>query len=204
MIKPFVATQKLLVIAAALMLGACSSYFSSDVSTFHTIGSPIRGTAAIVPMDSSKQESLEFRQYGAAIGYQLKQYGFSESGDNQPDYIVGFDVRISDGREKIYNRPASYAGYYNRTRYYWGHWGVYDPFYDPFQNELVAKTVYHAELFVEIKTPDGEVVYEGRSETDARENSLPNVVPLLAETLFKEFPGPNGVTRKVSIDLSEE
>lgn len=192
------------VIAFVLTLAACGRHFSSDVSTFHSISSPISGTAAIVPMNSDKQDSIEFRQYAAAVGYQLKQYGFTEAGDNKPEYIVGFDVVIGDGREKIVNRPGFQSNYYWRNNYYWGHWGMYDPFHDSFRNELYARTVYHAELIVEIRKPNGDVVYEGRAETDARENSLPEIVPLLAETLFKNFPGPNGATERVVLDLSED
>jgi len=195
-------------VAALLSLAACTQAFRSDVSTFHTIGAATGGTVAIIPMNPDRKDSLEFKQYAALIGQSLRQYGFRPSGDSKPDMVVGFDVKMNDGREKLLNRPSSY-GAFDSWGYYGGHWGGYWGGYGPYSydsgwhNELVARTVYHTELSVEIHTKGGEKIFEGRAETDARKNDLPGVMPLLTQSLFQDFPGPSGVTRRVKIELED-
>ena len=41
----------------------------------------------------------------------------------------------------------------------------------------------------EVRTKDGEKLFEGRAETETRKKDLPTTLPLLAEALFADFPG---------------
>jgi hypothetical protein len=205
MTKTLTTAKHLLVAVAVLTLGACSNTFRSDVATFHTLPVPKGEKVSILPMDHTKRDSIEFQQYAAILGNHLRLEGYNQAGDSKPDLIVGFDVTIDDGREKLENRPRLNDPYHVYWRHYWYHgyfWGPYDPF-NRYNNEIVARTVYHATLKMEVRTPDGEVLFEGRAETDTRKRAVPEVVPLLAEALFESFPGPSGVTRHVKIDLDQ-
>ncbi len=198
--------KRLILISAVLILAACSKTFYSDVTSFHTVPVPTSGKVSIVPIDESKLDSIEFQQYAAILAGNLQTAGYSQAGEGKPDLIVGFDVTINDGREKIGTRPGFRSAAYWDHYWSWGrYWGPAYPFdrYD-FHSELVASTVYFTTLSIEIRKPDGEKLYEARAEAEVRSRALPEVVPLLAEALFKNFPGTNGKTTRIKIDLNTE
>ncbi|MFC4346603.1 DUF4136 domain-containing protein [Kordiimonas lipolytica] len=191
--------------AMALAVAACTNTFRSDVATFHELPAPSGEKVSILPMDEAKQDSLEFRQYAAILGNHLRLEGYEQAGNGKPDLIVGFDVMINDGREKLDTRMG-FSGprpFYWRSYWHYGYfWDPYDPFYRH-NTEVVARTVYTATLVMEVRKPDGTLLFEGRAETETRTKAVPEVVPLLAEALFVEFPGPSGVTRHIRVDLDD-
>ncbi len=197
--------QKLLLLTCAVALGACTHSFRTNVATFHEMGVPGGEKVVLTPMNPEKHDSLEYRQYAGALASHLKSYGYLEAGKNQPELIVGFDVTINEGREKLRNRPNPFPHPYWDVRWprgsYWGSF-VYDPFYSH-DTVVVAGTYYTATLSIELRKPDGQLIFEGRAETETRSKALPEIVPLLAEALFQNFPGENGVTRKVVITPPE-
>ncbi|WP_417449062.1 DUF4136 domain-containing protein [Kordiimonas sp.] len=199
-------TFKTVVLAAALItLSACSNTFRSDVATFHQLPAPKGERLMIVPMNEERKDSLEFQQYAAILANHLRNEGYKATGENDPDLIVGFDVQISDGREKVTTTPGARSDYYWRSYWYWGRfWHPVYPMGRGFDDRLVTRTVYTATLWLEIRKPNGDLVFEGRAETETRNRAVPEVVPYLAEALFENFPGPSGVTRHVTLDLSEE
>ena len=198
--------QKFTLLMCVVALSACNSAFRSNVATFHEMGAPGGEKVVLTPMNPDKFDSLEFRQYAAALAGHMKSYGYQEAGDSNPELIVGFDVTINDGREKLRNRPAAGMHPYWDVRWaragFWGSPFFYDPFYDRNQ-VVVAGTFYTVTLSMELRKPDGELVFEGRAETETRKKALPEIVPYLAEALFQNFPGESGVTRKVIITPPE-
>lgn len=196
---------RLLLIGSLLTLAACTTAIRSNVATFHDMTVPGGERVMITPMLPEKSDSLEFQQYAGVLAGHLQRYGYKQPGDADPELIAGFDVTINDGREKLENRLSPYPhrywahGYWVAGRY----WRPIHPvFYDPFHEdtEIVARTVYTATLTFELRTPDGEKVFEGRAETETRRKDLPQILPYLAAALFESFPGENGVTRRVSIE----
>lgn len=204
-----ISLRPILLGAVALMVAACSNSFRSDVATFHTLPPSKGERVSIIPMNEEKRDSLEFRQYAAILGNHLRHEGYQAAGEGKPDLIIGFDVFINDGREKLSTRPKLDGPGFGGSlywRHYWYHgyfWGPYDPFRHD-RTEVVARTVYNATLMMEVRRPDGELLFEGRAETETRNKAVPEVVPLLAEALFAEFPGESGVTRRIKIDLDDD
>lgn len=200
----------------ALALGACASSFRSDVTSFH-VATPATGAKVVlVPIDESRQDSLEYRQYASSIQGVLEQNGFVGAREDEPDYIIGFGIEVSDGREKI--RSFGGAGFggniWWQRGYAWGGW--WDPFFPGAGfgpgfgggfgpgfagGGVTSRTVYLAQLHVEIRERDGTMIFEANVESETRSRRLTELVPLLAEALFEDFPGANGVTRRVKIDL---
>jgi len=190
-----------LVGAMAVGLAACGAHFKGEVATFHALPSEGLGgkRVSLVPAKEEYAKSLEYAHYAGVISRELVRGGFADAGTGEADLMVAFDVKISDGREKFYNRPAVNAGVGFGPGFGWGWgggfgWGFGGGFQ---QNELRARTVYHVELSVQMRTPDGNPVWEGRVESDVRGNSLPDNVPLMARAIFKEFPGKSGTSRLI-------
>ena len=193
-----------LVALTALALTACASSFRSNVTSFHVSTPPAGAKVFLVPIDEARQDSLEYRQYASSIQAVLEQNGFTGARDSEPDYIIGFDVAVSDGREKIRSYPRSgFAGgaYWHRGYAWGGWWSPYYGYGPGTGDELSVRTVYRAELRLEIREPDGTMIFEGIAESETRSRSLPELVPLLAEALFEDFPGANGLMRTVRLDM---
>jgi hypothetical protein len=192
-------------IATVFLVGACSTVYRGNVSTFHEMTTPGGERVMITPMLADKTDSLEFKQYANVLAGHLATRGYQEPGEGEPELIAGFDVVITDGREKLATRPNPHPfwgrGYWSYG-YFWS--PVYAPFRGPFDDDqLVARTVYTATLRLELRKPDGEMVYEGRAELETRRKDLPAIMPYLAEALFERFPGENGKTQKVRIEVEK-
>ncbi len=199
--------NKVILALGLFALAACSNSIRSSVATFHELTSPGGERVRITPMLADKVESLEFQQYASVLASHLAAYGYKEPGKQEPELIAGFDVTITEGREKFENRLSPYVGldwhHGYGGAYYGQYWGApYGAGYGGFfgGNELYARTVYTARLVFELRTPDGKTVFEGRSEIETRRKDLPAIMPYLAEALFKDFPGENGVTRRIKLE----
>jgi len=205
------------IVVIALALSACANTFRSNVTSFHTITPAAGAKVILVPIDETRQDSLEYRQYASSIQGVLERSGFVGARSDKPDYVIGFDVTINDGREKIRAFPGGGFGAGNRfwhNGYAWGGWwnphyafggGFGNGFGGGFGgNNITARTVYLAELRLEIRQPDGTMIFEATAETESRTRSLPELVPLLAAALFEEFPGENGKMRRVKLELDQK
>lgn len=191
-----------LFVSALLLLTACNSVYRGNISTFHEMTVPGGEKVMITPMRTEKTDSLEFRRYADILAGHMQSIGYSQPGEGEPELIAGFDVTINDGREKLINR-LDINPYWQRS--YWAYGRFWNPFFSPYNNrwrdnEIVARTVYVATLTFELRKPDGEMVYEGRVELETRSKDLPTMLPYLADALFKNFPGENGVTQRISIE----
>lgn len=190
----------------ALSLSACLTSFRSDVTSFHKLPAGKGEKVSIVPIDPKKVKSLEFAAYAAHVGKELSKLGYVPSEDAKPDLIVGLDYSINDGREKIIVTSGLSSNHYWNSWSGFGFWHRYDPFYNRnFDDDrLRAKTVYKSMLNLEIRQTDGKKLYEGRAESEGRENSMPVVVPKLVKAIFVNFPGKSGTTTKVVIKPEEK
>lgn len=167
-------------------------------------------------MNPERRDSIEYAQYAALIVSELERIGYrpvEPESSVKPDLLVGFDIVQSEGREQIISRPTANVGWFGAGPY-WG-WA---PFYRPwgglgawgggfgggFGNELDARTIYPTTLFVEIRKSDGDLGFEGRAVTDARNRALDNTIPLLARSLFTGYPGPEGGSRHVRLTLDDD
>lgn len=212
--------SRILLAVTLFALGACSTTFRSDVSTFHD-GAPQAGqTFAITPMNPAKHDSIEYAQYAAAIVMELERKGFTPSLDGaDADLLVGFDMVQSEGREQVYTRPAPHPysvwndgyGYWGWRAFYRGpRFGLYNNFNYPFggygfADEVRTRTVYPTTLFVEMREQDaGKLLFEGRAITEAKSRDTSRTLPLLAQSLFADYPGPSGGTRQVRLILDKD
>lgn len=195
-------TIKLFTLAlTAIAITACTPSFRSNVTSFHEVPLTAGKTIAIIPMDEEMHGSIEFANYAALVGAALESRGYLQAGDKEPELIVGMSYTVNDGREKIRQAGISF-NYWNHIGPY-GSWAAYDPHMSGL-NRLSLNTVYKIELKFEIRTPDGETLYETRADTETRDGRLTVIVPQLVEAIFSDFPGANGETRRVVLKREKE
>lgn len=196
----------LIVMASALFLAGCAGSFRSDVSSFHRLQQPSGESVKIVAKDPGKKGSIEFAQYATLVGEELWKLGYRPvSASQAPDLIVRIDYGIDDTRTAVrsYGYDYGYGGYGHG---HFGHYGPYGPYgygYPGGRSDIRSYPVYTRRLEMEIagaKAPDANL-FESKVISEGRSNRLHEVMPLMVQSMFSEFPGPSGVTREVKIDL---
>lgn len=200
----------IIALTSVLLVAGCTSKFRSDVASFHRLQAPSGESVQIVAKDPSKRGSIEFSQYASIVGEELWKLGYRPVGvDQQPDLIVRVDYRVGEARAQI----RSYGGYggYGYGHYGYGHFGSHFGHYGPYgygypgYSDIRSYTIYDRVLEMEIaKSQNPDInIFESRVISEGRSNRLTEVMPLLVQSMFQEFPGPSGVTRQVSIELDK-
>lgn len=212
-------------------LGACSSTFKSNVSRFHELPKPNGETVSIVPANPEWSVSLEFASYANIVGNYLSQQGYRPAGDGEPDLIVELGYGVDDGKVMIRSYPSAfsygfgYGGYgfgYGGYGYGFGYGGyghgfggyggyLFDPYWGGYggfggYNDIRSYVNYTRRLSMVIRPNNKEAknLFEGTVESRGRSNDLPKLMPLMVQAMFTNFPGENGVTDKVVIDLDKK
>lgn len=187
------------VVALGILISACSTSIRSNVARFHKLPPPSGESFLIVPMDEANKAGIEFSQYAGLVRARLSDLGYHPVTEGAPDLVVKMDFSISDGDERVRTRPGPSYGYF--AFHHFHHPGGYWPGYGLYERDIYSVTVYSRKLAVDIIRADGEALFEGRAISIGRNNSLPDVMPFLVQSLFTEFPGESGATITVNIDV---
>ena len=189
---------KPLLMGSALALAGCASSIPPvEVTRFH-LGTPIDiGTVAV---ETPIMDSLEQQTYATAVSGELARLGYPSAAMSSAAYIINVNVR-RDTREALAARNGSgvSVGIGGGTGGYRGGGvglGLGFTFGGKKRDTVIT------ELSVQIKRRiGGDVVWEGRAQTEAKENA-PAAQPglaaqKLASALFQDFPGVSGRTIQV-------
>lgn len=199
--------------AAALLLGACASpqLIRSDVTAFNDWAATASGAKTFrLERTPEQADSLEHKVYEDLVRDQLLGFGFSE--DPKGRFSVALAYSISAREVKVrqtdwVDEPMMpWYGPIGRTasgRIVYG-WG-YDPFWPwasrPYTRET-TRQVWRRELRLDIREPaTGRKVYEGTAVSEGSTGQLNPIMPYLVRALFSDFPGGNGVTRRVELPI---
>ena len=180
-----------------LLLGACQERIFADVTRYYTLPPPpYSQTFAILPEDFQVGD-LQLQAVGAHVTAALQAYGFrlAEPGGPPPDYMVYMHYGPAGARTQIVDfGTPSFGGPYGRRPYYYPDYRSY--------------TLYA--YFLDVGMLDGPAwrrgekqnAFQGRAiaETGVREFNL--VMPYLVQALFKDFPGANGQTVRVTVPVN--
>lgn len=201
----------LVVPAMLLMLSACATGFSAQVSRFQAMPAPQGQSFAIKPANPKNEGSLEFAHYADMVRQHLIAQGYAKStAVSAASLIVSIDYGVDNGRTQIETIPHFGFGFgygpFGPRYPHFGYYGRYrSPFYfgweDPFWDEEIdSYTVYTSYLDMDIKrASDGQSLFEGTAKARSRTDKLQALVPNLIEALFTGFPGNSGETVKITI-----
>jgi hypothetical protein len=205
--------RSILSLLMVLCLSACAStrVIHSDVTTFNRWSLVEAGTKTLKFVPTPEQAaSLEYKMYEDLVRDRLLGLGFTEAADAQ--LAVELDYGLSSRDVLVretdwYNEPR--MGWYGpigrmpsgRPLYGWG----YDPFWPwaakPITRESTQR-VWRRELRIDMHiAATGTKVYEGAAVSEGSTDQLNPIMPYLVEALFSDFPGGNGVTRRVDVPI---
>lgn len=216
--------KKLLALAAPLAmmggLNACATGLPTQVSRFQAMPAPQGQSFVVVPAEGEKG-GLEFSQYANLVSRHLSGLGYQEAGSREAaSFVVELDYGVDEGRQRVVSRPdpfpPSYGygyGYGGRRPFYsrYGYFGRHrSPFYygwdDPFfygggfgRDRIETYTVYTSDLELDIRSRDGQPLFEGRAQARSTTDDLTALVPNLIEAMFTDFPGRSGETVRITV-----
>lgn len=188
---------KPLALGAMLALGGCAASLPPvEVTRFH-LNQPIAPGTVAIDSPGSFNTSLEFQTYAGAVGGEFRRLGFGPGEIGSSDYVASINV-IRDTRAALVGRSPFSVGVGGGTGGYRSGVGVGLGF--SFGGK--PKDTVITQLAVQLKKrAGGDVVWEGRAETEAKENApaaQPGIAAgKLAEALFRDFPGQSGHTISV-------
>ncbi len=182
--------------ALLLLAGGCATAIAPvDVTRFHGDAVARQGSVAIVPTHVADADSLEFRTTANAVSAALARTGFTvnERGPGELEAVVGIERQAYLPGERR-GSPVS-VGVGGSTGSYGSGLGLGIGINLAGKPKPVVATRLQVQLR---RVADGAAIWEGRAETQAKEGT-PAAQPglaagKLADALFRDFPGPSGVT----------
>ena len=201
--------SRLIAATFIVCLAGCASEFRSDVSSWHQMPQPNGESFTILAKDPDKQASIEFSHYAEYVSQALQRVGYLPARSGQAaDLTVRMDYGISNARSDVrstggylgvgyangpYGRGYGYGGYG------YGHGGA-------FEGQNIRTYALYSRFFeLEIAAPKSSAnLYESKVVSEGRNNHLEEVVPKLVDSLFQEFPGPSGITRRVTLEEDKQ
>lgn len=216
--------RKTLFFLTALSLTSCGPMVRSQVTRFSELpANGIGKTFIIIPLQNQIGD-LEYQTYANQIADQLEKAGYSTTNSlRNADYSVAFAYSISEpstvtGTAPIIGQTGGGYSYQNgnfsSVGSYGSAFGTFSgstyttPTYGVVGESNYSITTYTRELALKMfdlhqstatqlhTSFQGDVISVGPS------NSFAQVAPCLISSLFKKFPGNNGVPLTISLPLS--
>ncbi|HEY8608940.1 MAG TPA: DUF4136 domain-containing protein [Noviherbaspirillum sp.] len=206
-----------LLAASCVLLAGCATTIRSDVTAFHEWPSTLPDKSYVFERTKDQNNNLKYLNYENLVRAELQRLGFTEApAATRPALkaALSYSVNGRDVREvyPVVVRPYPYwggfRGYYGPHPFY-GPYGPYGPFYDPFwygpavvEHRVSQYQLFHRELKVTLsRMSDGKKLHETTVVSEGTNPSLAAVMPYMVRSAFAEFPGPNGVPRRIELKM---
>lgn len=201
-------------VLASLCLGGCASYVRNDVIAFHQWPANLPDKSYVFVRNDAQKNNLQHQSYEGLVRTQLTRLGFNEASNPRAAYLkVAMDYHI-DVRDVTVVEPVvvdPWPYWYGAPFYGSRHRGYYSPFYDPFWNMPVTEyqqrqyQVFKRQLNILIsRTKDDKKLYEVTVDSNGGNGSLAFAMPYMVRSAFSDFPGRNGVPRRVTLEIKDK
>jgi hypothetical protein len=187
------------------LLAGCATPIRSDLTVFHEWPAEAPRTYRFAA-NQEQLGSLEHASYRSLIRGELARVGFAES--NTPRFEVRFDYEITPRVDRL----VEYASpYYFQPWFGFGTWGSHGglSFSAPWPGWGGTYAVerqqtwygYRLELVITDLAAAGKRVFEATAVTGGSTESIAPAMPYLARSVFADFPGRSGLTRRVEVPV---
>ena len=195
---------------SSLLLSGCASVIRTDVIAFHDWPADLQNKTYVFDQKVD-QNNLEEKSYENLVRTELTRLGFVEATTaNAANLKVALKYKI-DARDVRAVQPYIVDPYWD-SPYYGPRWrGYYGPYYDPFwypgpvtQYREVQYQVFQRQLNVLItRIKDGKKMYDVTVHSNGGNGSLAFAMPYMVRSAFTDFPGKNGVPRRIDLEIKE-
>jgi hypothetical protein len=203
----------LLAAVAALLSGCASQKIRSDVTVFEQWPGGLQGAPITFARTEAQNNDLEYHTYENLVATELHRIGFVDAGPGRQAKIkvaIGYGIT---GRDVRVVQPVVVDPFwpqYSYWPYYGPRWRRY-PFYEPFwYGPTVAYQesqyeVFHRHLKVMLSDAEtNKTLYDVTVVSVGNNGNLATVMPYLVRSAFLEFPGKNGTSRRVELEMRDD
>ncbi|WP_417319234.1 hypothetical protein [Emcibacter sp.] len=178
-------------------LAACSGGYKSDVSRFHNLPRPAGESIEVMAAKAERQSSLEFGQYAEMIGNRLGTIGYTPPVNGQSTPLIAYlDYGMQPVAGVTYEEGSSASiGMGTGGRHSSFGLGFSFPIGE---SKPRQDYVYILSLDI-VRRGDGAKLYEGKSTIRATGKAMNEMMPLLIDALFADFPGQSGTATRVKV-----
>lgn len=198
--------------AASLVLSACTTGLPTRVTRFSAMPAPSGQTFAVV-QSNGEPGGLEFQSFAAVVAKQMETRGYQPAASPAAaDMLVKVDYGVDQGHTMMVRDAFSdpwgdpfgwspFGFWSNRSGFLWG-WD--DPFWYRggfgWDDSIHSYTEYFSFLDLDIvRRADNAPLFEGHAKGRSATDNLTRLVPDLVEAMFTGFPGQNGETVKITV-----
>jgi hypothetical protein len=169
----------------------------------------------IAPL-KDQEDSLEWKSYADRVKAQLVQKGFRDAPLEDADLVVFLNYGIDSGKQvissyPIYGQTGVRSSYTTGTVTTYGNMGYVSgtsyntPTYGVVGSGTASSTRYGRYLRLEMmdkkSLADGKLkkVYEAEVKSEGSSGQIAAVMPAMIKSLFEDFPGKSGSTRRSTV-----
>jgi hypothetical protein len=210
------ASRALGALIIALLLGGCAATLETQVTSFHRLPDGLEGQRFVITATAEQKDSLEFASYAGLVREALAGKGLRDAGaDAAADLGVTLHYRVDPVGSASAGGTGGYAGFgIGSGGFSVGTFGIGIGIPIGSGARSGEPATYQRSLQVEIDRLGGTRaatagaagrtrVFEGRAISDGPSASLAPVMGAMVRALFREFPGPDGRTRIVTVPVDE-
>lgn len=187
----------LFVMIALSTLAACAGGYKSDVTRFHNLPRPAGESIEVTAARPERQNSIEFDQYAQMVGSRLGAIGYAPPAAGQSTPLIAY---VDYGMQPVAG-PQYEEG--SSASIGMGTGGRHTSFGIGFsfpigESKPRQDYVYILSLDI-VRRGDGVKLYEGKSSIRATGKAMNEMMPLLIDALFADFPGQSGTASQVKV-----
>lgn len=198
------------------VLSGCATTFSSQVTTFQEWPNTAPTKTYVLDKTIEQENDLEYKQYADQLREKLSQLGLKEAAANETPALsvkmaytsavtaVKFTGAYYGPRSSFYYDPIwslHYSRFYSRSPFFYPY--GYSRFGGPFMAaDLDGRRYYLHQLAVTIsEKSSGKKLFDVRASTEQSGQQIVEQIPFLLSSAFQNFPGENGKTVTVNLQL---
>jgi hypothetical protein len=206
------------VVALCMLLAGCATTIQSEVTAFHEWPSELRNNSFAFERTADQENNLEHRAYENLVRDELLRLGLVQSANPQSAGLkvaMSYGINVRDVRvvqpvvvDPWYGSPFYGAPFYGPR---WRGYGYYGPFYSPFwyapplveQRETRYQLANRHLKVVISRAADSKKLYDVTVNSEGTNTSLAAVMPYMVRSAFADFPGKNGVPRRIELKMKD-
>jgi hypothetical protein len=201
-----------------LLTGCATKTIQSEVTAFHDWPAQLQNTSFAFERTAKQENNLEHRAYENLVRSELLRLGLTES-EHPPaaglKVALNYDIKLRDVRvvqpvvvDRWIGSPFWYGGPFYGPR--WHGYGYYGPLYSPLwyppivaQGETQYQLANRQLQIVISRAADAKKLYDVTVSSEGTNTSLATVMPYMVQSAFADFPGKNGVPRRIRLKMKE-
>lgn len=200
-------SRRLLIGLLLILLSACASTFTSQVSSFHEWPASYDKKTYLFERAPEQENQPEHKHYETELAQQLSKLGFTAANDAAQAQLK-ISLRYASSLKELELSPLS--PYWNPYFYdpYWRYhyrrgWYYRSPVWMRGMANVSATYLHQLEIkFSEVN--GGKTLAEIRASTEQSNQELSLYMPALIRSALSDFPGVSGKTREVHFSENEK